>query len=217
MFINLTIEDKEKKFLELITYAKKIKNIALKNSCLCILNDYKQDIINRPAGHNYLEKHENDRTHQCYDGGLLDHTLNVTVHSYNIGLQYKDKVDMDLIIFGSILHDIGKTKIFDRWNKESNMNANLDYRYLLVDHVYLGEKIVEGYLEKEEISEQLKYQALHIIATHMDTMEKHMVEAYIVSYSDSIDGDVENIISYPRNTINPIINSYIYESVNNDK
>lgn len=124
---------------------------------------------------------------------------------------------MDLIIFGSILHDIGKTKIFDRWNKESNMNANLDYRYLLVDHVYLGEKIVEGYLEKEEISEQLKYQALHIIATHMDTMEKHMVEAYIVSYSDSIDGDVENIISYPRNIINPIINSYIYESVNNDK
>lgn len=111
MFTNLTIEDKEKKFLELITYAKKIKNTALKNSCLCILNDYKQDIINRPAGHNYLEKHENDRTHQCYDGGLLDHTLNVTVHSYNIGLQYKDKVDMDLIIFGSILHDIGKTKI----------------------------------------------------------------------------------------------------------
>lgn len=217
MFTNLTIEDKENKFLELITYAKKIKNTALKNSCLCILNDYKQDIINRPAGHNYLEKHENDRTHQCYDGGLLDHTLNVTVHSYNIGLQYKDKVDMDLIIFGSILHDIGKTKIFDRWNKESNMNANLDYRYLLVDHVYLGEKIVEEYLEKEEISEQLKYQALHIIATHMDTMEKHMVEAYIVSYSDSIDADVENIISYPRNTINPIINSYIYESVNNDK
>ena len=90
----------------------------------------------------------------------------------------------------------------------------LDSAILLVDHVYLGEALVEKYLDKENISEKLKYQALHIIATHMDTMEKHMAEAYIVSYADSIDADVENIISYQRNTINPILNTYIYESVN---
>ncbi len=43
----------------------------------------------------------------------------------------------------------------------------------------------------------------------MGTMEKHMVKSYIVSYADSIDIDVMNYLSYPRNCINPIINSII--------
>ena len=41
-----------------------------------------------------------------------------------------------------------------------------------------------------------------------------MAEAYIVSYADSIDADIENMISYPRNAINPILKAYIYESEN---
>ena len=214
MFVNLNEEQKEEKFLELINYAKKIKNISLKNACINILNDYRNDLFVRGAGHDGIENIKYNRTHQCFDGGLLDHMLNVTKNAYNIGTTYGDKVDMDLILFGAILHDIGKTKIFDKWSEENEIKSNLNYSYLLVDHVYLGEALVEKYLDKENISEKLKYQALHIIATHMDTMEKHMAEAYIVSYADSIDADVENIISYQRNTINPTLDTYIYESVN---
>ena len=214
MFVNLNEEQKEEKFLELINYAKKIKNISLKNACINILNDYRNDLFVRGAGHDGIENIKYNRTHQCFDGGLLDHMLNVTKNAYNIGTTYGDKVDMDLILFGAILHDIGKTKIFDKWSEENEIKSNLNYSYLLVDHVYLGEALVEKYLDKENISEKLKYQALHIIATHMDTMEKHMAVAYIVSYADSIDAHVENIISYQRNTINPILNTYIYESVN---
>lgn len=217
MFINLTEEQKEGKFEELIEYANKIKNESLKNACLKILNDYKKQLFVKAAGHDAIEHIKYERTHQCFNGGLLDHTLNVTKHAYNIALIYKDKVDMDLVIFGAILHDIGKTKIFDEWNENGEIKSNLNYSYLLVDHVYLGEQIVEKYLDKEEISEKLKYQALHIIATHMDTMDKHMAEAYIVSYTDSVDADVENIISYPRNAINPLIKKYMYESENTEK
>lgn len=36
-----------------------------------------------------------------------------------------------------------------------------------------------------------------------------MAEAYIVSYIDYIDADIENIISYPRNSINPIMRIYM--------
>lgn len=216
MFINLNEEQKEEKFLELINYAQKINNTSLKNACINILNDYKNDLFVHAAGHNGIENVKCNRTHQCFDGGLLDHMLNVTKNAYNIGATYDKKVDMDLILFGAILHDIGKIKIFDKWNEESEIKSNLNYSYLLVDHVYLGETLVEKYLDKENISEKLKYQALHIIATHMDTMKKHMAEAYIVSYADSIDADVENIISYPRNTVNPILNTYIYESINHE-
>ena len=217
MFNNLSKEEKENKFRELINFAEKIQNSSLRNACINILRDYKKKLFVKAAGHDAIENMKCSRTHQCCDGGLLDHMLNVTKNAYNIGLIYNKNVDMDLILFGAILHDIGKTKIFDEWNENSDIKSNLNYSYLLVDHVYLGESIVEEYLNKEEISEKLKYQALHIIATHMDTMDKHMAEAYIVSYADSVDADVENIISYPRNAINPILKSYMYESVNDIK
>ena len=214
MMKDLSIEEKEQRFSEIINFANRINNSALKNACLNILNDYKEEIFARGAGNDGVENIKNVGSHQCFDGGLLDHTLNVTRNAYNIGTTYQGYVDMDLIIFGAILHDIGKTKIFDEYKKDSEIKSNLNYKYLLVDHVYIGEKIVEEYLDKEKIEEKLKYQALHIIATHMDTLDKHMAEAYIVSYADSIDADVENIISYPRNAVNPLTNSYMYESEN---
>lgn len=217
MFKNLTENEKEERFEGLIKYAEKIENDILKKVCIQILNDYKEDLFCRGAGHDGIEMNKYNRTHQCFDGGLLDHLYNVTRNAYNIGINYKEEIDMDLVIFGAILHDIGKTKIFDKWNESSEVKSNLNYKYLLVDHVYIGEKIVEEYLDKENISEKFKYQALHIIATHMDTLNKHMAEAYIVSYADSIDADVENIISYPRNEINPLYNKYYYKSENPSK
>lgn len=214
MFKNLSEEEKEERFLGLIEYANKIKNNVLKKVCINILNDYKEELSCRGAGHDGIENKKYNRTHQCFDGGLLDHLFNVTKISYEIALNYKDSVDTDLVLFGALLHDIGKIKIFDKWNENGEIKSNLNYTYMLVDHVYIGEKIVEDYLNKENIPEKLKYQALHIIATHMDTLDKHMAEAYIVSYADEIDAYIENIISYPRNQINPIFNKYFYESIN---
>ena len=217
MFKNLTELEKENKYNELINYGKKIKNVSLKKACLNILTDFKKELFTHAAGHDAIENIKNYKTHQCFDGGLLDHTLNVTRNSYLIASTYEKEIDMDLVLFGAILHDIGKIKIFDSWKENGDIKSNLNYSYLLVDHIYLGENLVETYLNKENIEEKLKYQALHIIAAHMDTMEKHMAEAYIVSYADSIDATIENIISYPRNQINPLLNSFIYESVNKDK
>lgn len=214
MFQNLSEKEKEDTFLGLLDYAEKIKNNSLKKVCIQILKDYKEALFCRGAGHDGIEGQPFARTHQCFDGGLLDHLYHVAKHAYQIGLTYQEKVDMDLILFGAILHDIGKVKIFDKWNEEGNIKSNLNYSYLLVDHVYIGQRIIEEYLNKENFSEKFKYQILHIIATHMDTMEKHMAEAYIVSYADSIDADVENIISYPRNSINPVCQKYYYESDN---
>lgn len=139
MFVNLSEKEKEEKFTELINYAEKIKNASLKSVCISILNDYKEELFVRAAGHDGIENIKYDRTHQCFDGGLLDHVLNVTKNAYNIGKVYSENVDMDLILFGAILHDIGKIKIFDKYNEENDIKSNLNYSYLLVDHVYLGE------------------------------------------------------------------------------
>lgn len=217
MFKNLTNNEKEEIFNGIINYAKKINNNSLQKVCIKILNDYKEKLFCRSAGNDAIEMNKIAKWHQCFDGGLLHHIYGVTKNAYNIGINYEGKIDMDLVIFGAILHDIGKTKIFDKWNEESEIKANLGYSYLLVDHLYIGEKIVEEYLDAENFPEKFKYQILHMIATHMDTMDKHMAEAYIVSYADSLDADIENITSYPRNAVNPLYNVYFYESDNPDK
>lgn len=214
MFANLNEEEKEKRFDGLVQYASKIRNQDLRTVCTKILMDYKDKLFCRGAGHDGIEGVKCMRTHQCFDGGLLDHVYNVTKLAYAIGLNYQEHIDMDLALAGAILHDIGKTKIFDEWNENGEVKSNLDYSYLLVGHLYIGEKIVEEYLDEAKIPEKFKYQILHVIATHMDTMDKCMAEAYIVSYADSIDADVENIISYPRNTVNPLYGKYFYESAN---
>ncbi len=215
MFKNLSEKQKEEKFELLLSYANKIRNEKLKKVCFRILNDYKLDILCRSAGHDGIVGiPAGKRSHQNFDGGLIDHILNVVTHSYNIAKVYKDEIDIDLVLFGAILHDIGKVKIFDEWNEKATVKGNLNFRYLLVDHCYIGQQICERYLDEEKVDEKLKYQALHIIATHMDTMEKHMTECYIVSYADSIDADVMNCLSYPRNAINPITKNYIYKSEN---
>ena len=83
-FKDLTIEEKEERFNGLIYYANKIKNKSLRNVCVNILNDYKEELSCRGAGHDGIEKFKYNRTHQCFDGGLLDHLLYVTKISYNI-------------------------------------------------------------------------------------------------------------------------------------
>ena len=47
MFENLSENQKEEKFNGLINYASKINNEGLKNACINILNDYKEEQIGR--------------------------------------------------------------------------------------------------------------------------------------------------------------------------
>ena len=95
MFVNLTENKKEELYTELVDYINKIENKILKKVCLNILKDFKKEFISCPAGHKSIEGKKNDRTHQCFDGGLLHHSLNVTKNAYNIGKLYEDDVDID--------------------------------------------------------------------------------------------------------------------------
>ena len=106
MFENLSENQKEEKFNGLINYASKINNEGLKNACINILNDYKEELFCRGAGHDGIEMNKYNRTHHCFDGGLLVHLYNVTKIAYDVGSNYGKQVDMDLILFGAILHDI---------------------------------------------------------------------------------------------------------------
>lgn len=70
----------------------------------------------------------------------------------------------------------------------------------MVGHSYAGTHIVENYLTKYNLDDQFKYQALHMIGSHMKDygecgtlISQKMLEVLIISYADSIDATLDTM------------------------
>lgn len=197
----ITNKDLEEIYTKCLEYANRIKNPSLRECCLEIYNDYKEKLIAKPST-------ESPR-HHFFRGGLMYHSYCVTRNAIIIAelYDYLD-LDMDLIIFGSLLHDIGKTghyKDFDLIKDgERGILSSGDY---MVGHSYAGTHIVENYLTKYNLDDQFKYQALHMIGSHMKDygecgtlISQKMLEVLIISYADSIDAKLDSM----KNGINNV-------------
>ncbi len=144
--------DLENIFDECMIFKDKIKNQSLKDCCENILLDYKEKLINKPA---------TTSSHHYFKGGLLYHIYCVTRNAIAIMELYPNlNVDSDLVIFGALLHDIGKTKNYTDWHDKSEYEHNGSQ---LLGHSYEGTHIVENYLSEYKINEEFKNQALHIL------------------------------------------------------
>jgi len=98
--------DLNKIFNQCLEYSEKIKNPILKEVVQKIYQDYKEKLMNKPA---------TPGSHHFFKGGLLYHTYCVTQNAFAICKLYTNlEVDVDLIIFGSLLHDIGKTEKYKK-------------------------------------------------------------------------------------------------------
>ena len=183
-------EELEKVYKECIEYANKIKNPVLREVSNRIYNDYKEAIMNKPA---------TPGSHHFYKGGLLYHLYSVTKNAIKICELYPNlSIDKDLIIFGALVHDIGKTKDFKDYSEENNSNPQNGNSMHLLGHSYEGAHIVENYLEQYDIDEQFKNQIIHMIGSHMNEYSEwgalvlpKMLEVIIINYADSMDSYLE--------------------------
>ena len=182
-------EELEKIYEECIEYANRIKNPVLKEVAHKIYNDYKEPIMNKPA---------TPGSHHFYKGGLLYHLYSVTRNAIKICELYPNlSVDTDLIIFGALVHDIGKTNDFKDYS-DDNDNAQNGNSMDLLGHSYEGAHIVENYLEQYDIDGQFKNQIIHMIGSHMNEYSEwgalvlpKMLEVIIINYADSMDAYLE--------------------------
>lgn len=188
---NINLEEIFKKCIE---YSNKIRNINLRDCCQKILIDYKKKLIRKPA---------TTGSHHYFEGGLLYHIYCVTKNAITIMELYpKLNVDSDLVIFGALLHDIGKTKNYTDWNNKSEYEHNGSQ---LLGHSYEGTHIVENYLSEYKLDEEFKNQVLHMIGSHMNEFSDwgtlvlpKMLEVIIINFADKIDATLEpahNVIS----------------------
>lgn len=190
---NMTQEELENIYIECIQYAKLIKNDDLRNCCLEIYSDYKERLMNKPA--------TGGDCHHFYKGGLLFHTYCVTRNAITISKMY-DYVDLDidLIIFGALLHDIGKANEYNDYDTiVSTNNIYVSNGANLLGHSYEGAEIVSRYLDKYKLKSEFKLQVLHMIGCHMNEFSEwgsltssKMLEVLIINFGDAMDAEIEN-------------------------
>jgi 3'-5' exoribonuclease len=136
--------------------------------------------------------------HHAYVGGLLEHSLAVTRSAVGIARNYLDggfNVDMDVVIAGSLLHDIGKLESYRLSPApEITLGGNV------ADHIVLGYHrfmtLVEEHGKKDDaakLNEKCVLAIGHILVSHHGSREfgspvlPATPEALIVSVADELD------------------------------
>lgn len=129
--------------------------------------------------------------HHVYIGGLLEHTLSVAHLVTELSRHYTG-INKDLLLVGSILHDMGKTK-------ELSYRAAFDYTDVgrLLGHIIIGiqmldEKIkgIEGFPDKTALLLR------HMIASHHGELEfgspkrPKTLEALLLHHIEDMDAKV---------------------------
>ena len=142
--------------------------------------------------------------HHAYTGGLLVHSVSVALGARDIAKHYADfkiPVDMDLVIAGSLLHDIGKIEAYT-----IAPVPQVTTKGNVLEHIALGYNMFVKYAELEGLSEDLTLALGHILISHHGRLEygspvmPATPEAMIVNAADDLDFKV----SYWKSQIDAI-------------
>lgn len=104
--------------------------------------------------------------HHVYIGGLLEHTLSVAHLVVELSRHY-GSVNKDILLTGSILHDMGKTR-------ELSYRAAFDYtdEGRLLGHIIIGIRMLDEKVEGiEGFPEKTALLLRHMIASHHGELE----------------------------------------------
>ncbi len=134
------------------------------------------------------------KMHHAYLGGLLEHTLSMAILVERLGGHYSG-IDMDLLLAGAVLHDIGKIREFD-------YSCRIDYsdegRFL--SHILIGcEMIAEKIGKLPDFPGELALLVKHMVVSHHGTREfgspelPKTIEAVLLNHIDDIDAKMNGI------------------------
>jgi len=178
---------------DLAVYVKKINNKYLKTLVSTIYKEYESQLLTHPAS---VVMHHN------YRSGLLEHTLSMAQIGTSLALHYE--VDIDLLMTGIFLHDIGKVKEIT-----SELEASYSDEGNLIGHIVLGRDITVKTANKiKGFPPDLLQKVEHLILSHqgqydwqspkkpkfMEALLLHLIDnmdAKMNLMKKSIDEDVE--------------------------
>ena len=164
---------------ELSTFIEMVSDEKLKSSVENLLKKY-PEFFDGPAAR-YM--------HHNYKGGLLEHTVQTCEIALAIAktIQEENILDIDLLIVGSILHDVGKINCY----KNENGKIELTNIYREQDHIVNGIKIVSQEVDSDKLDD-----IIHIIASHHNLkewgspIEPNSSEAWIIHFSENLSSKI---------------------------
>ena len=136
--------------------------------------------------------------HACI-GGLLEHTLSMTILADKVADHYGG-IDRDLLLAGCVLHDIGKIREFE-------YDTRIDYsdEGRLVNHIVIGVSMIEekiGAIPDFPVKTALMLK--HLVVSHHGCREygspepPKTLEAVLLNYVDEIDAKINGIRDFMR-------------------
>lgn len=193
-FVATTKKDIQNMILELKQIITNIKNLDIKRLLESFVNDeqFMKEYSKAPAAKIY---------HHNFAGGLLEHVLNLIQISKRV-VEMHPELDLDLLIAGSILHDIGKIKEF-----EVTTVIDITTEGRLLGHISIGHAIVSKRIDEiGNFPEDLRLKILHIILSHHGKLKRgspvkpYFPEARAFAQIDDSDAQIQHIIQIKDET-----------------
>ena len=187
---SVPLEDLERQLDEMIA--------RIKDSDLRILV---QAIFSKPAFRERFRRAPSAVSmHQAYIGGLMEHTICVTLNALRIAENYP-AANKSLVVAAALLHDVGKTVEFSFEKKIAYTDVGR-----LIGHIAIGHAMVE--LECATMPEfplAKKVLLQHVMLSHHGLLEygspkrPKTLEALIVHHADQLDAHLSNFLEYSAN------------------
>ncbi|HET8965756.1 MAG TPA: HD domain-containing protein [Candidatus Acidoferrum sp.] len=177
-----TKEDVEKMWAELLAYGLSITNVWLQTLVLSILND--------PSVAPRFKKAPAAKVmHHAYLGGLLEHVVGLCGLARQVAAHYQPELDLDLLLTGAILHDVGK---LDELCYERAIGYTTHGQ--LLGHIVMEVETVSKAIDKiDGFPPELKTVVQHLLISHHGEYEfgspklPMIREALVFHYLDDLD------------------------------
>src|SRR3972149_5071206 len=178
--------DVEALYAELVQSAGGVANPHLKALLGAVLED--EEIKER------LKQAPGAKTlHHAYRGGLVEHVVSLC-RLCRLAAQNYPEVDLDLLLTGAVLHDVGKVY-------ELSYERSLDYttRGNLLGHIAIALELLSRKMDALATPADLRALVQHMLLSHHGRLEfgspvtPRFTEAVLLHYLDDLDSKMEAI------------------------
>ncbi len=186
-YLPVSERDAAQMMTSLQSYIASVQNPYLKQLLAAFFED--------PAFTTRFEKHSAAKTvHHSFVGGLLEHTLSVTINCDFFAKRYP-VLNRDLLITAAICHDIGKLSELSDFPQNDYTDEGQ-----LLGHIVMGADMVsEKIREIDGFPQQLRTELIHCILAHHGELEygspkkPALAEAMALSFADNLDAKMETV------------------------
>jgi len=173
----------------LLKIANDIKDQTLREKVISLIKEPKLSMLEAPEkSTGFKESPASKRRHHSYEKGLIIHTVAMTKLALNLSdiLEeiYGVKVDRDVVIAASLLHDLFKyityTEIYPGKYGRSKLGERLDHLSLITGELY---------------TRKFPLDVIHaVVAHHGDgsPIEPRTIEALLVHMADRTDAEIND-------------------------